>query len=522
LQITVENLSNVAYGLKAELGDQFCERLIAGYDSNRIGSMAAHALHQAAAHPFALAWDDLMRGAADSAREGVFKLSEEAFFLLNTLHFFSIAKRDPHFNGLVGKMAGKDQFFSTVFEALTYASYVERGTPISLVPESGKSGRRTPDLVSFIGEQSVFVECKNLQDDLRNEDKVLSRLGPRIGSVLDRQRGSYLIQISSRKKWLHSDVEPIVSTVADMIRNFPLLLGAEIRDCDVRIGQLLSAGQTLRLPFDLPYSVDKCGWMGMKGHGEIDHAYVSKLWVVEAERFFDFRQGRRLVDLFRDAADQLPTGSPGVVHLQIPNRDPERFLQIFDDARPQLEKILMRRNHVCAIVLTGRFLNKKMTEHSNTIQFFHCVIPNFLSNYRLPRGFCLPCSIDRNDFFVKNGNTVSGEISKNSFHIYPEGKLNLSFEINEAVEAQKGRYLYRHCSFDGREQLSIWQSYNGKCRIEVIEEKFGRRTSEFDLNYLAIYMLHSMWVSWTRDEVFCVVDGVHKNGSHLTASARGD
>ena len=157
--ISVTSLSEVVEAYANMLGDALFERMLDGYDSANAKGLADHFRRASSAHPFAVAWDDLVKGAARSREVGQLQLSERALFLLDTLHALSTAENDPCFNELLKRLAGRDQFFSTSFEALVFRAYRLMGVPIELVSETGAAGERRPDLVSRTSDaDDVFIE----------------------------------------------------------------------------------------------------------------------------------------------------------------------------------------------------------------------------------------------------------------------------------------------------------------------------------------------------------------------------
>lgn len=493
LEITVGNLAEVAASLRELFGEMLFTRMLGGYDSAAAKGLADHVQRAGRAHPFAVAWDDLVKGAERSKAQGAFQLSEQAFLLLDSLHSFSTAQDDPEFENLLKRLVGADQFFSTSFEAFTYSAYRSMGVAIALVPEAAELGERRPDLVSLQPEGAVYLECKSLQDDVRVEERIWSEVEARVVRSLDKASLNLRLRIEASRRLGSGDVQLLADAASDLISNNAALRGTDLDGVALTISQIMPQGGTIPLPLDLPRGEGERIWV--ETEVDADTNLVRKVWLIESKPHADAEQGDRLVRLFRDAASQLPRASPSVVHLQVPYRAATHFLDVVDRARPQLERVLARSEHVCAVVISGRFLNKRMADDEAPIANSHVVIPNFRCMHALPPEFRLLGSTDMS--------RLPGEM----FEGLHEGTFLVQFNLNEPMQAQLGRYILRHCSRDGRRQMNVWQTYRNRFRIEVVHDAFGRRELTLDLNHLTVGAEHKIAFSWGDDGIRCSVDG---------------
>lgn len=494
LEITIGNLAEVAASLRGLIGEVLFTRMLGGYDSAEAKGLADHVRRAGRAHPFAVAWDDLAKGVERSKVQGAFQLSEQAFLLLDSLHSFSTAQDDPEFENLLKRLTGADQFFSTSFEAFIYSAYRSMGVAVALVPEVAEHGERRPDLVSLQPEGAVYLECKSLQDDVRMEERIWSEVEARVIKALDKASLNLRLRIEASRRLAPGDVQLLADAAFDLIGNSTALRGADLDGLAVSISQIMPQGGTLPLPLDLPRTEGERVWV----ETEVDAGanLIRKVWLIESKPHADAEQGDRLIRLFRDAASQLPAGSPGVVHLQVPYRAAAHFLDVVDRARPQLERVLARREHVCAVVISGRFLNKHMAVDERPIANSYVVIPNFGCVHALPP-----------EFRLLGSSTDISRLPIETSDVLDEGTILVEFSINEPMQAQLGRYLLRHCSRDGRRQLNVWQTFRNRVRIEVVNDAFGRRELTLDLNHLAVGTYHKMAFSWGKEGIRCSVNG---------------
>jgi hypothetical protein len=501
----VDQLADLVADLKATVGDELCDRMIGGYSSRDGRGFMDHHRREARAHPFALGWDDLCAGIAKSEKEGAFQLSERAFFLVDCLHALKIVKNDPNFPALFDKLENPRQYFSTAFEAFVFATYHSMGTPISIVQESIVAGERRADFVSFCDGISVFLECKSIQDKYQIEDQIWSTIEDQISRTMMRQHASYYLSVEASRPLIGRDISPIIKAATSLMENYPTTSGLSVMDCQLQIRRVLEPGQMLRLPLHIPHGDKGRVRFEMEWHGTSGD--VRKVAIMESLPFFDHAQEKAVARLLKDAADQVPKGAVGVVHLQVPYRISKLFLDVIDHVRPFIERELVKRSNICAVVVNGRFLNEYMAKTEDPIVNWFAVVPNFSSPHRLPNGFLLPGTCDINDGARHFETPVGSGLRNETFSVGSVGTIAISFGIYEPLGNQKGLYLLRHCSSDGREQLSVWQSYRNIFRIEVVAEQFGRRALDIDLNHLEIDVTHHMAFCWSEDGIRCAVNG---------------
>lgn len=503
--VSVDRLADFVAELKATIGSELCDRLIDGYSSRDGKGFMDHHRREARAHPFALGWDDLASGTHESTKAGVFRLSDRAFFLLDSMYALTVVKQDPNHALLFEKLANGPQYLSTVFEAVSYAIYKSKGYAISIVEESTNHGERRPDLVVTFEGVSIFLECKGLEDKYQQEDRVWSTIEDRVCQILARNGAGYRLKLVASRPLKGKDVEPIVGALRKLASRFPSESIANTDSCELTLKRISGPGEVLELQHSLQRRSEgrvrfEMGWVDKSG---ADLEFT----LLESFPFFDHRQGDALIRLLKGAADQLPGGTPGVIHLQVPYRVSKLFLDVVDYARPLIEREIKKRPHVCAVVLIGRFLNQREIVAGDPIITHLAVVPNFSAKFRLPANFRLPGACGLNEFLQRSGSATVFDQADDSFSLGSVGTFCFSFGIYEPLSSQKGLYLCRYSSNDGWEQLNIWQTYRSVFRIEIVEKGIGRLTLDFDLNHLAIGVTHHMAFAWNEDGIRCAVDG---------------
>lgn len=492
--------------LRELLGEELFHRLWGGFDSADIKGLANFNRHKARIHPFAVGWDELCKGIERSETEGMLRLSEAAIFLLDALHSLSASVHDAESINVLNKLVGKEQYYSTIFETFVFTGYRALSQAVSFVPESSDAGERRPDLhVSTQSASGVFIECKSLLDDIERESRAWTEVEIRIAGILNRMRFNGRVHITPSRLINHHDIEALVAFVGGELSRSPDPATYTFGDFTIEVTKFLADGQMLPLPLEISHDKDGRGWI----ETEIDTAQNAaiRLWAVEAQPYLEIEQRDRVADLLRDASKQLPNDQPGVVHLQIPYRKSAHFLDVVDRVRPKIEGVLSRRHHVCAVVLSGRFINPHMASDGSAITDHYAIIPNFRAQKTLPSDFRLLGSEAIPSFLEHIGDLDLTRIPNERFDVLPEGTILLEFSIFSPLMNQTGKYLMRYCSADGCRQLSVWQTFQNRVRFEVVHEQFGRRELTINMNNLSVDEEHKMAFSWSENGISLAVDG---------------
>ena len=88
-----------------------------------------------------------------------------------------------------------------------------------------------------------------------------------------------------------------------------------------------------------------------------------------------------------------------------------------------------------------------------------------------------------------------------------EGTIYIRFLVNQALHQQSGRTAIFHCSTEGLRQIRIWQTYKNRLRFEVFGPKIGRKTKDYDVNFLTIGDYHGLAIAWGDDGIPAALDG---------------
>ncbi|PBB26130.1 MULTISPECIES: hypothetical protein [unclassified Mesorhizobium] len=489
-RVTRDNIGEHAAALRALFPEEIFAQLTRGYaDLATAKSLPEYFERLARAHPFAVAWHQLQQ----SVEARSIQLSEQAFFLLDMRFPILVAAQDPEFAELLNKLKGDDEFFSAAFEAFIFYMYAhEFKLPIAFVqPTRGEQ----PDFVSDFGDAGkVYIECKSLLDDVRIEDRVWDTIRQAIIRRLDKQKKSLEVVIEAKRPILSKDAADVVAEINGIIRNYEGDIRLEGSAYVANIQTIMNDSEVMPLPLHFDIGADYQMVFGAE-HTSVE---ASKVWVLKTRAFPGSSQLDRLRALFTKARDQLPSDSPGVVHFQIPYRNPRHFQKALDDCQDELARDLNRRKHICAIVITGRFQDKNLQNGGDPIISFHAVIPNYAATQTLPADFVILGSHP----MTLPGGEIIGE-----FELPSIGVIFIQFGIFREMLEQSGRYLLQYCSHNGRRQLNLWQDFSGRSRLELWHEESGHHVLDFDMNGIVPGKTNKAAIRWSAGGLSVSLNG---------------
>jgi hypothetical protein len=473
--------------------------LTAGYRTDDFASRLDQMAYDLRVHPFAAIWGDITRGIEESKSSRSLSFSSRAWFLLDDLAALDSAKGDPAYPSLIEKLKGRKQFFSTLYEAQTYAQYHQLGYDVSIVPASPTPSIRAPDFkLSLSGGETVFIECKSMLDDVEEEQQIWRDIRTRIATALTKHSDSVGLRIVANRRIRQKDKKQVLQTFYRLLREFPNTSHTLSDAVKMSIKAIDDPTIALSEPCTFPRKRHEQGWAEATAtEGNLVHA-----WTIQSIPFVEVDQTDRILRLIRQA--QLPHDGLGVLHLQLPYQDPYHFFEVLSAARPKVEDILSRRRHISAVLLTGRFMNTDMKDGGDIMSRHIAVLPNFAiqtlpANFKLPGHRSLEVMSEPKDMDLALG-------AINDFELTPSGTMTIEFSLNERLDEQPGRFLMSYCSTDGRKQLGVWQSYNNFFRIDIIHDAFGRRSLKQKFDFLAPGILHKLMFTWSEEGITCMVN----------------
>jgi hypothetical protein len=212
--------------------------------------------------------------------------------------------------------------------------------------------------------------------------------------------------------------------------------------------------------------------------------------IVEIHPYIPDDQSISILNGVKKAADQLAKEQPNVVYVQVPHQKGPRIQAVVDNAFSVVADVL-RRNHgrINACVITGQFPHIVLNPNESPLAWTHTVVPNDRASNAMP-----------SDVTLVGTNDLELDLATN------EGAIALDFSLESPWAKQRGRSLYYHCSKDGRQQLRVWHSLDGKLRVDVYTPKLGRVVGAGRPIFVD-RTVHKLAASWSSSGVSIYVDG---------------
>ncbi len=493
LELSVGNIKEACETFRRLLGDELFLSLMGSFSPETAKGLRAYQLAVAKAHPFAVAWIQLQKDVARTVEQKTFALSERSIFLLDLFANLKAIADAPMFQTLLDNLKPRKQFFSTVFEAYVFSAYRQLGANIEIVPISDKPRERRPDFVITPPHgRPVFVECKSLEDITREEERIWNEIKARLAREMFRHRRSWRITLTARRNVTGADIPDIIKAALSQL-SAGRLGRNEVGDgaFAIKYEKLGDTENYQPFPLDLPKRGEH-GWVECESRvDDAGKTHYRHPVMVEVFPHFDADHTKRVLALIDTAYRQLSPTNPSVLHIEIPYRDGQRFLDVSDVVFHRTFQYLGKKKpRMSAVALNSRTIDRNMKEGGNPILNYHAIIPNPAPTNPLPANFAI---LGSNDMGL---DMTSGE-----------GTIMVEFEIYEPLPKQLGKDLYYHCSADGWHQLRLWQSFSNQFRADIVHPAFGRRTFKEDLNYLEINRLHKLAATFSSEDVRIAVNG---------------
>jgi hypothetical protein len=494
IQISLETIEALPEALRRIVGRERVQRLVGDHLTRKPSGPAEEAAKRASAHPFALDWERLLNEIQQSKTTNQIRFSPDTIFFLDALVSIDEYAPGEIKEELMRKLANRTQYHSTIFEAYIFRQYASRNQKILPVAEDRKDQLRTPDFKVQAGEQTVYIECKSMQDLVITAAPLWNQLLMRLAKKLETHRRSWRIGLRA-SRWLSGkDIDPLLSALSPFIRDdAPTTFNSGPFEVTCsRLGEYDEIREgDLSLGYDTSPEHFQMGAMIKVENGK---TLWSRLILVDGVQHFETDQTRRILSQIDDAYKQIPDGFPGVIHIEIPYRIGEKLLDVADNAYQRVFGYLGKKPRISAVALCARTVNSTATFTQQPIFDYFAVIPNPSARHALPP-----------DFQILGANTQP-QLGVESFDS-EVGTMYIQFGIHEPLMKQVGRDIIYHCSSDGHYQIRLWQSYSKKFRADIVAPTFGRRTAEADLNHLAVGEVHQLAVTWSREGVRMAVNG---------------
>ena len=488
-QLNIENIGEVISEFRNLLGEKFVEEELESFDTKGLREAEVERL-SVSSHPIAQSWVNLCAESARSKNDGKLRLSANSLVLLEELHWIQFASKLRGAERNLADVRNRSKFHSGKHEANIAAQYAHFGFDVSFLPEQKE---KTADLLVKTATGEVYVECKSFLDRSEDEDPHWSQFERSISKKLKIHKRCWSIYVLCAEVLDHQLKTELTTAVQDQIsaENLSDLLLSN----DRVLVQFRKIGEPDREVFG-----EFSGQVpGIRLRVMADVRIVQgQMWhrnptIISVDSIFDPNQSRRLYNYIKKASRQLPPDRPSVLHIDLNIKDPARIFDVIDECwNPMHRRLEASHRRINAVVLSGGAVLPNPRDPSNSFHRELAVVPNRRGRNSLPSDFCIFGSAPSPSFDKLDGK---------------EGTIFFRFSINEPLEKQTGRTIIFHCSTDGLRQVRIWQTFKNRLRFEVFNPDIGRKTEDFDLNYLVVGELYSFAVTWAKDGVRAYLNG---------------
>ena len=489
LGVTLDNLEHHKNEIKKLLGDDFINEI---ESMNAIGLSWMKALEtRAKFHPFATWWQSFKKDIEKSKSRGSLLLSQRSHLLLNMLSHLRVIETLPNIERIIKSIKDRSTFYSAIFEVFVASAYHIKGYEVEIVKERPNTAEKTCDFRIKIGGQTVYIECKSLEDFSIKETRKWEELFGRIHKSLDRHHRNWNINILSGKQIDHKDSDFIYAECVANIRNNNLgkmeISGGEfIIECS----KISEWEEELEGSLNIPTNCQLLSCQ-ISTRASKNKVIAKNPRIIGVSPHFEGDIAPRLISEFKTATKQIPKLGPGIIHLAIPYKKGSQLIEVVDKSYYRIHRKLNKDSkRVNAVVISGVTIDEKS---KTSINYIHNIVPNLNTRSRLPSGFSILGSNDTGIVIPDN-----------------EGKVEIGFGFyQEFMGVDPPTYvLYDHSSNDGRYQLKIWKTWNDSFRFELFTPKLGRIYVDSNLIELDKREKHSFAARWNKNIIELFHDGL--------------
>jgi len=490
IDVILDNLEHHENEIRNLLGDDFINEI---ESMNTIGLSWMKVLTtKAKLHPFAMWWQSFKKDIEKSKSRGSLVLSQRSHLLLNMLCHLKVIETLPNIERIIKSIKERSTFYSAIFEAFVASAYHIKGYEVEIVEERPNTAEKTCDFRIKIGEQTVYIECKSLEDFSIKETREWQELFRRIHKALDRHHRNWNINILCGKQIDHKDLDLIHTECVVNIRNNNLgrreIGGGEfIIECSKISEWDEELEGSLNIVTNCQLLCHKIATRTLK-NGKV---VAKNPRIIGVSPYFEGDISPRLISEFKRATKQIPKVGPSIIHFVIPYKKGPQLIEVVDKSYYRIySKLNKDSNRVNAVVISGVTIDEKSQTPINCI---HNIVPNLNVRSELPPGFSILGSNDKGISIPDN-----------------EGNVGIGFGFyQEFMGLNTPTYvLYDHSNNDGRYQLKIWKTWNDRLRFELFTPTLGRVYVDSNLIELDKRKKHSFAARWNKDIVELFLDGL--------------
>ncbi len=445
------------------------------------------------AHPLSKALYIFDGESERSTKENRLNLSKDSYRIIQMYDDLLMLKDNPGLPRIISNINVSESFYSGLFELLVAASYCRIDYDIEILTETDN---RTPDFKISSNRGCFYVECKSLENKLRNAEAVWERVSRRVNKIaceLDWQLG---IDVTAKDYITNRQADELIEYLkTSLIPPSKVTLDFDHSIVNVSFLAHFDDEQPFKeIQFSaLDLARVECS---LRRDGNID--YTSQISYVNVKSFFSGDYARQSRRLFKKANTQLPSNEFSVLHLEIPHGSQEEFISSIDAIYPSVYESLNRKNvNIDSVVISS--LSKEpveIDEHATLLQE-HVIVPKLNFNAVRLQGMPLLGSNDTE-------NILHGLKTNPS-----EGTIFFEFLLDQPIQARLGCYIFSAVSENGNHQVKVGFISENIIRVEVITPAIGRLMCNYiSSNIIREKLTNKMAIVYEMHVVKVALNGV--------------
>jgi len=434
-------------------------------------------------HPLALKWKNLCSDIVNSEAGEKMIIGPDSLHILQLHALLLPLSETPNFKErIIERLSNKSSYYSTYYEVVVAASYVERGYSVEIVVETPDDNKKSCDFIVSTSLGKVMVEAKSLNDPEDKQQLIHEELDRLIRKTLMKHKRCYIVSIKARNVLELTDIEKIINKINTDIESDNLtVVNNNLRSVSITY-KSIGAWDTL-------YNDIEINNYRMSEFGNISWDLVHNKGVILGHKnptgfeLFPVNKIDRLntiINNLRTAKKQLTHELPAIVHVEVKG-NPKVFHQTLDQCFDSVYRNLAGNfKSINAVVFENQYYNHKPLHENDIIIYQNQVIAGKKSKFTLPEDFSLCVkqpAFNAND--LDQARTVSFDIKLDDFE-------------NDCY-----REIFWKSTPDGLNQVRAYIVPNGRFRFEVIQSKFGRHYIEEDLSIIK-HIFHEKKTEWNK------------------------
>lgn len=414
-------------------------------------------------HPLSKMLSILEVDSQNSIKENRLIISMEGYRLIQMYDDLLTLENNAGLPRIISKINVPESFFSGLFELLVSASYTRMGYAVEVLSESSN---RTPDFKIASDCGWFYVECKSLENKLRNAEAAWEKFSRRVNKLASQIGWQLGINIIAHDYITHKQADELTEHLKTSLRP-PLDVEISFDHSTVYV-TFLDQFDNEQPYKEMLFSSLDFGRVEFSLRWDGNIYYVSQISYVNVKGFFSGDYVKQAKRLFNKGDSQLPRNDFSVLHLEIPHGSHNEFIPSMDAIYPHIYRKLNREDINIDSVIISSLSKQPITASGNAVmRQDHVIIPKH--NFKTVdfQGISLLGSHDAEGILIKLKENPS------------EGTIFVDL-FEQSLQAQFGCYIFSVVSEQGDYQIKIGLISEKIIRVEVITPAIGRLMCNYD------------------------------------------